>query len=348
MNLFKPDFFSIPKPVWNECHIDRYNFIDNLFSENYGNALGSVLNVTQVGGIEINSNNYCIETFRGKYLLKKWGGRLSRDQVLSLCGLLSMLNENQVPFPLLITANNRSPIVDFSDNIWSLFYFNDGDFYSGNLDQLHSIAISTGVLFNKLSLIDSQGKWLQAPEIRSEQDAIFFKKIFDNKNQTLAKFSEAEKNVLELYWDVLKDEVARVFNADLYCGSFQLSHFDLHPHNILMQGDELSSFLDIDSVRLMNVGYAIGFASLKLCRQAVVFSQKDPRKVADMWTSAMTSQFEPEKRIFLDLGDLAIAEVLRRIAIILRLNVEENNRDWNSFLHVQLGHLKEARILFNN
>ena len=45
-------------------------------------------------------------------------------------------------------------------------------------------------------------------------------------------------------------------------------------------------------------------------------------------------------------ADLAIAEVFRRIAIILRLNVQNFDRRWNSVLPIQIAHIAESKALF--
>jgi hypothetical protein len=98
----------------------------------------------------------------------------------------------------------------------------------------------------------------------------------------------------------------------------------------------------------MESGYALGFASLKLCRQSVVKTSLKPKEVADIWLNNLAESFPDNKEFFPFIGDLAIAEVLRRIAIILRLNIVDSNPKWNAFLPVQLNHLQEARLLFNN
>jgi hypothetical protein len=98
----------------------------------------------------------------------------------------------------------------------------------------------------------------------------------------------------------------------------------------------------------MESGYAIGFASLKLCRQGVVKTGLKPKDVSDIRLNNLGECLSDNKDFFPFIGDLAIAEVLRRISIILRLNIVDTNPQWNAFLPVQLNHLKEARLLFNN
>ena len=90
----------------------------------------------------------------------------------------------------------------------------------------------------------------------------------------------------------------------------------------------------------MESGYAIGFVSLKLCRQSVVKTGLKPKVVADIWLNNLGDFLPDNKDFFSFIGDLAIVEVLRCIAIILRLNIVDGNPQWNEFLPVQLNHLK--------
>ena len=49
-----------------------------------------------------------------------------------------------------------------------------------------------------------------------------------------------------------------------------------------------------------------------------------------------------------DFLSLSKAEVMRRICLIFRINLLDNNSDWNHVLPIQIAHLFEADILFKN
>jgi hypothetical protein len=85
-----------------------------------------------------------------------------------------------------------------------------------------------------------------------------------------------------------------------------------------------------------------------LCRQSVVKTGLKPENVANIWLNNLAECLPDNQEFFPFIGDLAIGEVLRRIAIILRQNMVDSNPQWNAFLSVQLNHLQEARLLFNN
>lgn len=348
MNLFEPDFFSSSKPIWNDCLEERSNEIRKLVS-NYFPFLDKLNDkVKQVGGIEINSNNYCIENQQGKFLLKKWGTSLNLNDINGICELTSSLTKRNLPVSKLIPAFNQSLVISYNNQYWSLFEFDNSDFYSGTVDELESVAQATGILFKNLCNIDDNLVSLKKPYISSPEDYQLFKDFFANPDVVYNLFKDSEIELLKSNKILLQNEIELVFNSNLNLGITQFSHFDLHPHNILMNQGEVSSFLDLESIRLMESGYALGFASLKLCRQSVVKTGLKPKDVAGIWLNNLGEFLPDNKEFFPFIGDLAIAEVLRRIAIILRLNIFDGNPQWNAFLSVQLNHLQEARLLFNN
>lgn len=347
MNPFEADFFSNNIPSWNDCKEDRLNEIQNLLLEFYPDQ-GIAIKIKQVGGIELNSNNYYIETLRGKFLLKKWGGKISDVEINEICALTTNLTSKNIPISKLIPSFSQSLAIKFQNQIWSLFQFDEGLFFSGTTHELTSVAKAVGLLFSNLAEVDLNLLGLEKPEIRSVSDFQLYQDFFSKSNDLLNSFQETERELLIANKDLLQIEVEHIFNSDINLGRFQYSHFDLHPHNILMNEGELSTFLDLDSIRLMHSGYALGFASLKLCRQCVVNSGNAPKDVAHIWIEALSNSMSNNKQWIPFIADLAIAEVLRRIAIILRLNIDDRNPQWNTFLPIQLNHLKEARLLFNS
>ena len=348
MSPFEPDFFSSSKPVWFDCLEERSNEIRKLISH-YFPFLDEFDNILkQVGGIEINSNNYCIENSQGKFLLKKWGASLNLNDINGICELTASLTKRNLPVSRIIPAFNQSLVISYYNQYWSLFQFDNSDFYSGTVQELKSVAQAIGILFTNLSNIDDNLVSLKKPDICSQNDYQLFKDFFNKPEVVYNVIKDSEVELLKSNKNILQNEVELVFNSNFKLGIFQFSHFDLHPHNILVKHEEVSSFLDLDSIRLMESGYALGFASLKLCRQSVVKTGLKPKDIADIWLNNLAECLPDNKEFFPFISDLAIAEALRRIAIILRLNIVDSNPQWNAFLSVQLNHLKEARLLFNN
>jgi Ser/Thr protein kinase RdoA (MazF antagonist) len=154
--------------------------------------------------------------------------------------------------------------------------------------------------------------------------------------------------LLASLWPVLISEWDMLSAAKLIGGRTQAAHFDLHPHNLLVSGGKVAAVLDFEACKVMPVGFALGFAALKQCRQAIALRQLpgDPRLAGALYIEHLFRAYHGARELAAHLGDLAVAETLRRICIILRLNLENGEKKWNKVLAVQLGHLGEARELF--
>jgi hypothetical protein len=97
----------------------------------------------------------------------------------------------------------------------------------------------------------------------------------------------------------------------------------------------------------MPIGYALAFAGLKQCRQAVCISRdlNSAKKIGQNYIKDIKSKLQMDDSWIENFSDLALAEIMRRICIILRLNLE-GNKEWNKVLPVQIAHLYEAKMLF--
>jgi hypothetical protein len=111
----------------------------------------------------------------------------------------------------------------------------------------------------------------------------------------------------------------------------------------------VSAVLDFEACKVIPVGYAFGFAALKQCRQAVAFSQStnDIHSVGTRYITHLVDSNPAVHNLVPRIGDMAKCEILRRICIILRLNIENKDGTWNRVLPIQLRHLSEAKMLFN-
>ena len=123
----------------------------------------------------------------------------------------------------------------------------------------------------------------------------------------------------------------------------------MHPHNLLFVEKKLISLLDFDSIVEIPVGFSIAYSSLKQCRQTIAYNRdfQAASKIGKAYIDLL--------RINLEIGDiewlnnfkaLAQIETLRRVGIILQLNLEGNNI-WNKVLPILISHLYEAEELFD-
>ena len=139
----------------------------------------------------------------------------------------------------------------------------------------------------------------------------------------------------------------KLANFDFKGGPILPNHIDIHPHNLLYMKDELKAIIDYDSIKLTPVGYGIAFSSMKLCRQSIAENPElCPKKTGYLFKEKLRNNLNIQKSWMDNFLNLSLVEIMRRICIIINLNIDKQNTDWNRVLPIQLSHLKEAQILF--
>jgi thiamine kinase-like enzyme len=148
--------------------------------------------------------------------------------------------------------------------------------------------------------------------------------------------------------DIIEYSINEVNKFKIDSGPVQAIHYDLHPHNLLFRGDQISAIIDYDSILYMPIGYAIAFSSLKLCRQHLaLYKQNDSKKIGEKFKQQIHNNLLINTNWIDFFYELSLSEVLRRISIIINLNFQKKTI-WNNVLPVQIAHLKEAELLFKN
>ena len=129
----------------------------------------------------------------------------------------------------------------------------------------------------------------------------------------------------------------------------QLVHFDLHPHNILVKNEKIISFLDIESCKKMDAGYALAFCCLKICKQTIIQKRiKDlskANKLVKIFKKQISKNYPDIEKLFPYFYYFSTSEVLRRILLIFDQNLK-GIKTWNKVLEIQIDHLIESQLLF--
>ena len=120
-----------------------------------------------------------------------------------------------------------------------------------------------------------------------------------------------------------------------------------------MNDGKVAAFLDFDSLMWAPLKMMLGFSAYKLLRQSISMkinriSKQEIRGVLDEYLEGVYKylpELRTEKKV---LALFACTEICRRIAHILRLNIQENNIEWNHVLAIQISGLKEVIILFDS
>ena len=203
--------------------------------------------------------------------------------------------------------------------------------------------------------------WLKGIQKKSKSPDTF--KYYNyNSKKTLLKIKKIKKNWKSIFGIKLAKIIDKNFKLieETYLVNStktnlvnvnQLAHFDLHPHNILVRKEKIISFLDIESCKQMNAGYALAFCCLKICKQTISENKiKDlgvAKKYVEIFRKKVSLNYPDIDILFPYFFYFSTSEVLRRILIIFNQNLKSINT-WNKVLEIQIDHLKEAKLLFKN
>lgn len=296
----------------------------------------------------INSSNFRLNTARGAFVLKRWSDQAAPRDVQNTLAIMAWLAARQLPVPAPVELQPGGFTLLTGSGTWSLFPFVDGAYFSGAGDELPAAAEACGRLMETLPQLPAACLPTEGPAQMTAVDGELLRRVKDVSRTWEALLGTEHAELLASSWPVLMAERDKLSAATVISGRTQAAHFDLHPHNLLVSGGKVAAVLDFEACKVMPLGFALGFAALKQCRQAIALRQLpgDPRSVGSLYADHLLRTCPGARELVTHLGDLAVSEVLRRICIILRLNLEGGDKKWNKVLAVQLGHLGEARALF--
>lgn len=242
-------------------------------------GFGYVVEAGEVLGAEVHSRNYKVLTEDGKtFLLRACLSYQSQQHLTAVLELIRELDELGVGVIPCITSPNGSSTVTVNEELWTAFPFFEAEHYlRGDPPEIYLAAREIGRLHTAFEVV---GKKLMQPEIT--QHFIDNQGVIPPARLYLDEFIE----ILELVRSsrlhepfkacifetvpVIKDSISvrdGIFNEQSSDRELiQLTHNDLHPHNILVRGEEIV-ILDFDSVRFASLYADTGFAMHRLVRQ---------------------------------------------------------------------------------
>jgi Ser/Thr protein kinase RdoA (MazF antagonist) len=355
--LFRPDRFSDPLPRFTKVSNAVFESIHHQLPADFLEQSGGVREIASVGAFELNSRNFRIKAERGAYLLKL----TPTGQQGALSGTsaerLVWLKGQGLPVVPPVTLNGAEPAVfeanwlPGSHNI-SLFDFVEGEYFSGNRPQIFPLAQQIGRLFVVLARLPDHLSDTSERHYLTGDDKRVFDAFQVNRGLPVRWFDaeiasglEHSRHEVVSVWRSLADSDQAIFSMRR-----QVVHMDLHPHNLLFSGDKAVAILDMDSLAIAPLGIAFGFAAYKLLRQGVVCNGFDNKEdicgMVDEFRAGLMEELPDAAPLIEDVGTYARAEIMRRLIIVFRLNLEHNDSSWNSVVPMHLAALKEIDLLF--
>ncbi|PQA76610.1 phosphotransferase enzyme family protein [Rhodoferax sp. TS-BS-61-7] len=347
--LFQPDLFSMSRPGWVKLDLAQISALDEVLSRLPKALLPLQGDPEQSDALGINSKNFRLNTARGVFVLKRWSDQASPLEISNTLSIMAWLVSQQLPVPAPVALQGDSFALSVGSGRWSLFPFVEGAYFSGADDELHSAAEATGSLMETLLPLPAGCLPTKGPAHLTVADGAILARMKSAFRTWDALLGEDLAALLALSWPLIISEWESLSVTRLPSSRIQAAHFDLHPHNLLVTDSRVVAVLDFEACKVMPVGFALGFAALKQCRQAMSLSglPTNPRFVGSLYADHLLRTCPGAREWVPHFGDFAVAEVLRRICSILRLNLENGEKKWNKVLVVQLSHLGEARALFN-
>jgi Ser/Thr protein kinase RdoA (MazF antagonist) len=298
--------------------------------------------VEQFGGMAINSNNFKVRTAAGAWLCKRVDAG-AHDALLQGLGLARWLAPYRVAVPAPLPAHDGSLAVQHAGHAWCVWAFVDGLFFHGGDDEVRAAGQAAGRLHRALAgaprvlwpakrwsyLFDDGAAVIQAA--LSEQAG--WDEAFG------VEAAEALRRRAPGLLEMTQALAARVaaWGPDVW----HPCHGDLHPHNVLMANGEVAAFVDVESLVVAPYPAACGFARYKLVRQAVS-AGGDARRLGQAFSDSLRGEDARAGLGDAALRDGALAEVLRRLFLVLRLRFQDGNSQWNHVLGMHLAGLEEV------
>ncbi len=348
MDLFKKDLFSVHTPKWLPATDEAVDELQGVLEKFFSHSFSFDERPSQVGAFEINSSNFKVSINNSKYLVKRWDKAAETEKIQTQLQLLLWLHEKNIPVPKPLQSITNNYFVVQNERIWGVFDFLEGEYFKGTKDQLCSIASSIGSLTRELKSLPQDIKVEQGPRhLRTEDREVL--RLFDQKKNHWGQIIGPEHvELLHNSFNYIVETWDKANSLKVFAGKLQVIHYDLHPHNILMSDSDVVGILDFDACAVLEPGVALGFSIMKLVRQAMAFNESkyQASELGALFIAELIKE-DPEIKSFAgNLKILAKTEVLRRITLILKLNLENSDRRWNHVLPVQIGHLYECDQIF--
>lgn len=352
MELFKPDNFSVSEIKYKSTDYDQKLFDDILVR--YFNQF-EIKEVLRLDRNEINSENYQIVfTADGKnkrLLLRRYKNLQDKTQIDFYLELTRELNKRNVPVGEVALALDGGFSVAHGGDVYALFEFIDAQYFSRSEAQLAAVGRAIGEMHRALNELPAifKEKILEL----SKKGKSYFNKVpvYDlvdfQKIEKIIK-DRAELNAIDELvlaslsrcFEVCREVVSRRNEWEKIPG--QLTHSDLHPHNVLFSGDNVAAIIDFDSIRVSTQARDAAFALYRFGRQFLAHGEKMSPVFLKSYENARPLSEEERRLLPILLKD----DFLRKILFVLRGVYEEGNEAWAKDLPKFFAALEEIDYFF--
>jgi len=342
--LFAPDRFSGSRPQFGATTKFSENIVRQIVDDNFG-SLGRPDEIQQIAGlsieqaesIEANACNFRFRCGSGDYVFKYV---LRQDIIGDLERQLAMcewLWKQGLPVAKPIKADDGSRMIAAGEARAYVLQFVEGHYFAGEDLEIEPAGRALGALMAALGKTpDELSLRRSRPPYFTTEEYATLSRLRDGRRFWETDFGGRNAEILKATWDVVESGFEEInARADaLNDLPRQLTHFDVHPHNLLMKDGEVNAILDLDACYQLPVELGVGFATAKLMKRVGTarLANARPASLADDAKRFLDAVARDVPSIADDsarLESFATAETLRRLLSVCRKHLDGRQISWH-------------------
>lgn len=299
--------------------------IEQLLAESYPLVWKEkITKIEKVSGNEKNSHNYIVYTEKKKYLARRHLA-LTKENAEIVLQIISFCSKQGIKVPIVIENCQNELVTENNEDYFTVFEFIEGNEFNGSPQQIMAVAREVAHLHQVLRTYKGVLPKLES----SVYDESSYANLTEKEMDLVSKDLPAE----DIFF--IKTEMEELNKKRIMVKTdsivAQPIHRDLHPKNILFNGDEIAAILDFDAIKMGARIVDVGFCGFRFARENL------PKFIKEY------DRFNPlaaeEKAMIL----FAVREeFLRRINYILH-DLLRGQRTWFSSLNSHLESIKTLR-----
>lgn len=255
-------------------------------------ALGRVLSCRKLAHDDVNSQNFLVNTGKGRYVFKEvFQGMDNPARIERMCRILAYCAKRGAKVPEPVRMRGGAYLAGKRSYL-SKFY--SGKPFQGTLSQIQSVARELAQLHKQIRAYKISYPWRPNAALyaHAKRSPVRFRQFFEWHREA-------------------KRQVLRDSNFS------QLIHHDFQPGNILFNGNKVSVMLDFDGMRKGSCAYELAFASFRFG----MFGEDDParvRKKIDVFVREYLLRNRLKGISFSLLQFFFVEETLNRVSFLLK------------------------------